>query len=401
MILRPALLFLTILSVVSAVEPRFEPQVIDPAIGIGYGLAVGDVDGDGKADVLLADAKEIVWYQNPIWKKHALTGSLTKRDHVCIAARDVDGDGKVEVAVGAQWNPGETTNAAESGAVFYLQRPRDGGPGLWTAVPLPHEPTVHRMHWVRDGRGKAHLIVVPLHGRGNKNGAGAGVKIQDFAFPGQPADAAAWVPKVLSDELHITHNFDYQTEGGGERLVIGGKEGFLDAVPEADGWTASVRQLTDAPGTLPAFAGIGEIRFFPATQAEAGGSGLAAIEPFHGPNLAVYQKDPATRQWMRTVVDSTMNQGHALACGDLLGMAAPQIVAGWREPNAEGRFGIRIHWQEKPVQPWQQAWVASGNSMACEDLKLADLDRDGRLDIIASGRSTKNVVIYWNRTPVP
>lgn len=402
MTLRPALLFLTIVCVARAVEPRFEARVIDSAIGVGYGLAVGDVDGDGKPDVLLADAREIVWYQNPTWKKHLITGSLTKRDHVCIAARDVDGDGKVEVAVGAQWNPGETNNAAESGAVFYLQRPADGGTGPWQAVALPHEPTVHRMHWVRDGAGKAHLIVVPLHGRSNKNGAGTvGVKIHDFPFPDNPSDPAAWVPRVLSDELHITHNLDYQTDGRGERMVIGGKEGFLDAVPQAGGWAASVRQPADAPGTLPAFAGIGEIRFFPATQAEAGSSGLAAIEPFHGPNLAVYQKDPSTRQWIRRVIDSTMNQGHALACGDLLGMAAPQIVAGWREPDAQEKFGIRIYWQEKPGQPWQKAWVASGNSMACEDLKLADLDGDRRLDIIASGRSTKNVVIYWNRAPAP
>ena len=36
--------------------------------------------------------------------------------------------------------------------------------------------------------------------------------------------------------------------------------------------------------------------------------------------------------------------------------------------------------------------------MAVEDLKLADLDADGRLDIIAAGRSTKNLKIYWNKS---
>ena len=38
------------------------------------------------------------------------------------------------------------------------------------------------------------------------------------------------------------------------------------------------------------------------------------------------------------------------------------------------------------------------DGMASEDLKVADLDGDGWLDIIAAGRGTKNVKIYWNRT---
>ena len=38
------------------------------------------------------------------------------------------------------------------------------------------------------------------------------------------------------------------------------------------------------------------------------------------------------------------------------------------------------------------------DGMACEDLQLADLNGDGKLDIVASGRATKNVKIYFNRT---
>jgi hypothetical protein len=34
--------------------------------------------------------------------------------------------------------------------------------------------------------------------------------------------------------------------------------------------------------------------------------------------------------------------------------------------------------------------------MACEDLALADLDGDGRLDIVAAGRATRNVVVWFN-----
>jgi hypothetical protein len=34
--------------------------------------------------------------------------------------------------------------------------------------------------------------------------------------------------------------------------------------------------------------------------------------------------------------------------------------------------------------------------VATEDLAAADLDGDGRVDVVAVGRATHNVRIYWN-----
>lgn len=104
-------------------ETKFRSEVIDDQIRIGYGIAIADVQGDGLPDIVLVDAREVVWYENknPGWEKHVITGALTERDHVCVAAQDIDGDGKAEIAVGAGWNPGDTEN---SGAVFTWCRAR-------------------------------------------------------------------------------------------------------------------------------------------------------------------------------------------------------------------------------------------------------------------------------------
>src|SRR5436190_24318544 len=178
-------------------EPAFRAQDVDTQIEIGYGLAIADVQGDGKLDILLADKKQFVWYEAPSWTKHIIAENLTEKDNVCIAARDIDGDGKCEIAVGAEWNPGDTVN---SGAVFYLVPPADRTQ-KWEAVKFPKvEPTTHRMKWVRrgnneDGKPRYDLVVVPLHGRGNKNGTGAGVKVLAYRMPKNPRDE--WKSEVV------------------------------------------------------------------------------------------------------------------------------------------------------------------------------------------------------------
>ncbi len=360
--------------------PEFEAQVIDDEINIGYGLAIGNVDTDGKPDILLADKKQFVWYQNGTWERHVLIENLTSRDNVAIAARDIDGDDLVEIAVGAMWNPGETSDKRESGGVYYLIRPPE--PSMqWEPVQLQHDPTIHRMQWIKAGDAGYHLVVLPLHGINNINGEGDGVRIQLYTKPEDPR--GRWATRVLDKSMHMTHNFDVVESEESTSLYFAGKEGIRQSLFDGR-WSSDARAIEGLTTSA------GEVRVGALVDKPL----IATIEPMHGTHLVAYL-GKGERQ--RVVLDTTFVQGHALAVADILGLGRDQIVAGWRNPDANGEVGIRLYIPDDSGSSWS-IFVIDENTMACEDLKVADLNADGKLDIIASGRSTNNLKVYWNKS---
>jgi hypothetical protein len=368
-------------------EAAFKAQDIDTQIQIGYGIAIADVNGDKKPDIVVADQHTVQWYENPSWKKHVIAENLTARDNVCVAAQDIDGDGKAEIAVGAQWNPGETTNLEQSGAVFYLIPPADRT-GRWEPVKLPHEPTVHRMHWVMAPSGKWELIVKPLHGRGNVNSAGDGSRVYAYSMPADPK--APWTTSLVSDFTHASHNFhpinwDNDPE---HELLTAAKEGVFWLGRSSGNWKN--RQISNS--------WAGEVRD---GKLPSGRRFIATIEPMHGSNVALYTNktnEKGKALWDKQTLDQSLKDGHAVVVQDFLGTGSDQIVVGWRAMNPKGSPGVRLF---APMDPEGKEWRAtelSGDAVAIEDLKAADLDGDGKPDLVLAGRQTKNLQILWNKT---
>ena len=236
--------------------------------------------------------------------------------------------------------------------------------------------------------GKYALVVVPLHGRGNRDGEGASVRILAYLKPDNPRDV--WPTILLDESLNMTHNFDVVPVSGtkAERLFIGGRQGALSLTPRDGQWTQNAAERMPGIGVN---RGIGEIR-----QGRLGSVNfLTTIEPMHGNELAVYVLRGVPKRHLLT---DGFREGHALAVADLLGLARDQIVAGWRNPDAGGKVGIKLFVPLDASGSRWQSHVIDDNTMATEDLIVADLDGDGKPDIIAAGRTTKNLIIYWNKS---
>ncbi|MCP5541660.1 MAG: VCBS repeat-containing protein [Akkermansiaceae bacterium] len=370
-----------------AEPPEFEWKAVEiDRIEIGYGLQLTDVDGDGKTDIVLADKSTIQWYRNPGWDKHIIAEKLTERDNVCVTARDIDGDGKCEIATGGQWNFPESI---KDGAVFYLIPPEDRAQ-RWTPVALEHEPSTHRMHWIAGPDGKFSLAVKPLRGKGTIDGEGPGLKILEYRMPDDPSDAKGWTTGVISDFMHMSHNFhpvnwDDDPE---EELIAAAKEGVWHFDRQGGEWKA--RQLTNE------FAG--EVRD---GKLPGGRRFVATVEPMHGSKSAVYV-EPANGGeglWERAaILIDPIKDGHAIAVADYLGVGSDQVVVGWRAMHpkeVEGEPGIALFTPlDEAGAQWRETRV-SGPEVAVEDIKAADLNGDGRADIVAAARQTKNLKIFF------
>lgn len=362
-------------------EFRWYEEEID-TIEIGYGLQLTDVDGDNKTDIVLADKRSIQWYQYPEWKKHIIAKNLTLRDNVCVAARDIDGDGKCEIAVGAQWNFRETL---KDGAVFYLRAPEDRT-SFWEPIRLYNEPNTHRMHWVK-GPGKDYsLIVKPLRGRGSIDGVGPGLRLMEYFRPIDPK--GEWEIEMINDSFHLSHNFhpvnwDDDPE---EELLIASKEGvsYLDRVKGK--WSAKAITSNFA----------GEIRD---GKLPGGRRFIATVEPMHGTKSALYaEPEKGEELWPQlSVLDDELIDGHAIAIDDFLGIGSDQIVVGWRAMHPHGIPGIKMF---TPLDDKGATWRTtriSGEALAVEDIKAADLNGDGKADIVAAARQTKNLKIFFSK----
>jgi aldos-2-ulose dehydratase/isomerase family protein/VCBS repeat protein len=360
---------------------QFREQEIVKDFGVGYAVVPGDVNGDKRTDILAISGTELVWFQAPNWEKNTiLTAGATTADNVTLAPYDIDGDGRLDIALGAGWGRQNT------GTLQWVRQNAPGATPAWEVFQISAEPTLHRIKWADvDGDKKSELIVAPLHGKGAKgpDWDGPSARLLVFKVPAKP-HTEPWPMEVAGEINHIQHNFLVTNldKDPQEELITASKEGVTSWKRGKDGTWSHAIIGEGAPGEVK----LGRV---------GGRRMLATVEPWHGAGVAIYAEKPDAPAWAKTTIESALSEGHALGWADFDGDGSDDLAVGWRARGERSR-GLAVYFVDREGALKAKQMIDTG--IDCEDLIVGDFNGDKKPDIVASGRATHNVKIYWNDT---
>lgn len=361
-------------------EPQFERRAFAVPQAV-WGVGAVDVNGDGKRDMLAAADTQAVAFIAPDWQPVVLHDFFAGR-LLHATVHDGNRDGRLDFVVARMLSPWVEFRKAKAAG---KSLPEPKGPDFTLA-------------WIENtGRvGEAQ----PLHVLETDFSHIHGVAAGDVNGDGL-ADLVAGSldgPEANSIALHLAKN---DAPGFiGSRITRGGAKGrahYLDiADVNADG-RADVLLAASAGNTVNAWLQNADGTWKPqlianemgATHAKAAdvdGDGVQDIIVSNGHGKGIFWfRGP---HWEKHPVDADITEAHALDRADLDGDADIDIAAGsygekivvWYENDGHGHFTRHA--------------IDQGNEQESYDLKISDLDGDGRSDFLLAGRRSNNAVFY-------
>lgn len=377
----------------AAAELAFEGEQLDTELGVGYAVRLIDMNDDDKLDICIVDQKRVLWLENPSWTEHEILGEgQTNADNVAFAPADINSDGQLDFAVAAGWGGGNTPR----GTIQWITSTEAKGEH-WAVHPIRIEPTTHRIRFANVlGDERPELIVAPLFNPTNRDG---GVRLIALEIPENPA-SDQWPVHLIDNSLPVMHNFlpiDF-TGNGKVDIITASYEGVHLHEREADGQWKKTQLGSGDQDSAPS-RGASEVKV---GKLADGSQYIATIEPWHGNKVVVYTKDkdqPLRSLWKRHVLDDQLRWGHAVWCANLDDDADEELVIGVRDDASDStRRGLRVFDPVAADGSKFERTVIDPGAVAIEDLAVADLNDDGKADVVAVGRQTHNVKIYWNKT---
>jgi hypothetical protein len=300
-------------------------------------LAIGDIDGDGRPDVVvvLNRAGGVVWFQNPgkpatqPWKRHVICdGKLPGAYDVTLG--DFDGDGRLDVAA-ASWVGGNRF-------VWYRNPGKDGFDKQWPSEVIDEKIAETRTIAAADFNGDGRIDLL--------GSASAASLLAWYENVGTPDKGVQWKKHIIDDKTPAPiHGHPVDMDGDGDLDVViayGMREGLAPKEKHQIVWYENVGK--PGKGT----------------------------------------------EWTRHVIGDLPGAFEAIAA-DIDGDGKLDVVA-----TAWGPAG-RLVWFQNPGDkgPWKMHVLKEKWSNANQVI-AADFDKDGWLDLAASAERGANELRWWH-----
>jgi hypothetical protein len=346
----PVIFALPLLAAAPAIH--FEEHTIASDLRGGYQVVVADINHDGKPDLiaLASGMKELLWFENPGWQRHVLAAGQNRMINCAVIGN--------EIVLASEFS----NEAKNSIGLVSVLRPGADVREPWTATEIDRLPTSHRLR-VADIFNNRRPVVI--------NAALTGAEATAPDYRGQTPLVyyvpGEWKRRVISTENSGVVHGIYVTDKN--CLLTASFTGIHQFCFAED---RSVTRTELAKGDAAAWPKSGS------SDVAVGHLGmarfLAAIEPWHGNQVAVYTGTGAKLD--RQVIDDALVDGHTIQTGDFNQDGDDEIIAGFRgQPRS-----VYLYTYDRAAKKWIKSDLDKGG-MGAAACAIADLNDDGRADV--------------------